>query len=502
VASGGAQFAVHTGINAKKRCFARNFGNCRGWLMLRKFRAPYAVLIAAVALAGIAIFALGVPEFAVGNAVSLVLAGFCAVFGLAAYRLKKRNALLTTALDNMPQGLCMFDNSARLLLCNARFADMYKLGIGSLKSGTPLRDIMEERKRAGTFSGDPVQFVTERTAAIAQGKTTSTSNDMEDGRIIAAADSIMAGGGWVDTFEDITARRKAALAASASQDQQKRRAIVDEIINSLRRETEELLNRTTESADQMRQMAGALLDASGATSERVQGAARMSRDASMNVQSVAAAAEEMSISIAEINRRLARTNEIVRDTASDAQGANGQISTLSQVSQKITEIIEVIHKIAEQTNLLALNATIEAARAGEAGKGFAVVASEVKSLALQTAKATEEIGHQINEVQSSTNAVVQAMTGVTGRMQEINGDTASVAESVSQQNTATGEISRNVGTVAEASRAISDTLEDVTRVADSMQSSARTVLGASEDVTTHATQLRNAVREFLDKIAA
>jgi methyl-accepting chemotaxis protein len=471
--------------------------------MQKKNRSSIAAIVAVAALAGAAIFAFGAPEFPLGgNIVQLLLAGLCAAFAFAAWRSGKRNAMLASALDNMPQGLCMFDSSAKLMLCNARFVEMYKLDAGRLQPGTPLREIMEQRKSAGTFAGDPAQFVSERTAQIAHGRTTSASTDMEDGRIIAAADQIMAGGGWVDTFEDITARRKAALAASASQDQQKRRAIIEEIINSFRRETEELLNSTTESADQMRQMASTLLDASGATSERVQGAARMSRDASMNVQSVAAAAEEMSISIGEINRRLARTNEIVRDTATDAQGTNGQISTLSQVSAKITEIIEVIHKIAEQTNLLALNATIEAARAGEAGKGFAVVASEVKSLALQTAKATEEIGQQINEVQTSTNIVVEAMTGVTGRMQEINDDTASVAESVSQQNTATGEISRNVGTVAEASRAISDTLEDVTRVADSMQSSAQTVLDASEAVTMHATQLRNAVKEFLDKVAA
>jgi methyl-accepting chemotaxis protein len=474
--------------------------------MLKNMSANAKILGAAIvvfAIAGMAIAIFGMPDAsAPGNVPTLVLGALCAGLGFAALRLRQSNAQLMAALDNMPQGLCMFDSGGKLILCNARFVEMYKLDAGRLKPGTALRDIMEQRKSAGTFAGDPQQFVTDRTAAIAAGKATSASSDMADGRIIAAADHIMKGGGWVDTFEDITSRRKAALAAGASQDQQKRRAIVEEIINSFRRETEELLNRTTESAGQMREMASALLEASGATSERVQSAAKMSRDASMNVQSVAAASEQMSISIGEINRRLARTNEIVRTTASEAQGTNDQIGTLSQVSAKITEIIEVIHKIAEQTNLLALNATIEAARAGEAGKGFAVVASEVKSLALQTAKATEEIGKQIGEVQSSTNMVVEAMTGMTGRMQEINEDTASVAESVSQQNTATGEISHNVGTVAEASRAISDTLEDVTRVAHSMQSSAQTVLDASEAVTDVSTQLRDAVTKFLDKVAA
>jgi methyl-accepting chemotaxis protein len=468
-----------------------------------------AISIACIALIALSFGFLGTPSLSgIGklapglNAISFALLGICAALAFVGYRLKQRNALLTKALDNMPQGLCMFDSSARLMFCNARFLELYKLTPAQAKAGVSLREVFELRKKAGTFAGNPEQFAAERAAMIAQGKTTSTAADMEDGRIIASADRIMANGGWIDTFEDITTRRKAALALSASQDQQKRRAIIEEIIGNFRKQTEELLNSTTESADKMRAMASTLLEASGKTSERVQSAAQTSREASMNVQSVATASEQMSSSIAEINRRLARTNEVVRNATSEAQGANAQIGNLSQVSQKITEIIKVIHNIAEQKNLLALNATIEAARAGEAGKGFAIVASEVKSLAVQTANATDEIGSQIAEVQSFTNTVVTAMMRMTERMQEINEDTASVSDSVSQQASATGDISRNVGSVAEASGMIADTLGNVAEVASSMQNSAQTVLEASEAVTAVARKLRNSVNEFLDKVAA
>ena len=456
-------------------------------------------------MAGVAWF--GIPDLAkvdVGAAglVPVALGVLCVVLVFAAWRLKRRNTLLTVTLDNMPQGVCRLDSSARVMLCNARFLEMYKLDRKQAAPGTPLRAVLEARKAAGTFAGDPEAFAAERIALIGQGQTTSASTDMPDGRIIAAADRILAGGGWIDTFEDITARRKAALALSASQDQQKRRAIIEEIIGNFRAQTEALLNSTTDSADEMRAMAVALLEASGKTSAGVQSAAQMSRDASMSVQSAAAASEQMSISISEINRRLGRTNEVVRDTTAEAQGTDAQIANLSQVSQKISEIIQVIHQIAEQTNLLALNATIEAARAGEAGKGFAIVASEVKSLAVQTAKATDEIGSQIAEVQACTDMVVTAMTRMTERMQDINEDTASVAESVEQQSTATGEISHNVNSAAEASRLIADTLGDVTGTAESMQTSAATVLDAAEAVTKMATQLKNSVRDFLDKVAA
>ena len=108
-----------------------------------------------------------------------------------------------------------------------------------------------------------------------------------------------------------------------------------------------------------------------------------------------------------------------------AEQTDGRIGKLSRAAQEIGDVVKLITAIAEQTNLLALNATIEAARAGEAGRGFAVVASEVKSLASQTAKATDEISSHILGMQGATQELVAAIKEIGGTIAQIS-DIASI----------------------------------------------------------------------------
>ncbi|MGD0419992.1 MAG: methyl-accepting chemotaxis protein [Xanthobacteraceae bacterium] len=164
------------------------------------------------------------------------------------------------------------------------------------------------------------------------------------------------------------------------------------------------------------------------------------------------AAEELSASIKEISRQLAQANEVVSKAAADATATNNDIAALARVAQRIGDVVKLIQDIAEQTNLLALNARIEAARAGEAGRGFAAVASEVKSLAVQTAKATGEIAREISSVQSSTGDAVAAIRAITERMQDINAYTSKVVGAIGYQEVATGEILHNVASAAAGSK--------------------------------------------------
>jgi methyl-accepting chemotaxis protein len=402
----------------------------------------------------------------------------------------------------MTQGLCMFDSASRLILCNGRYIEMYQLRPEQARAGLPLRELLDYRIAAGTFSGDPDRYVAECLRQVVEGRTETKTAELGDGRIIAVVSRPLANGGWVATHTDVTERLLAEKERDSLRQGDERRRTTDAAISSFRARVETMLKTVSQSASAMKAAAGTLLTTSDHTLQRAETAAHGSNEASVNVETAAAAAEELSVSIKEISRQLGQTNNVVRAAAADANATNKDIAALAHVAQKIGDVVKLISDIAGQTNLLALNATIEAARAGEAGRGFAVVASEVKSLAVQTAKATQEITHEITAVQQSSAKAVSAIREITQRMQDISDYTGAVALSVEQQETATGEISHNVASAACGAKAIVLALGEVAGGMTQTRSSAETMLAACEDVESATTKLRGEVEEFLGTVAA
>ncbi|MEX0752007.1 MAG: methyl-accepting chemotaxis protein [Xanthobacteraceae bacterium] len=420
--------------------------------------------------------------------------------GSSQENLRAENALLDGALSYMSQGLCMFDAAGRLVFWNRRYAEIYAVQ-GKLRVGFTLRDILEQRLKAGTLAEDPDAYDRRASAAVQGGKTFRHIFELPDGRRIAVANEARPEGGWVSTHEDITERQQLEQERAAIRSQQDHRAAIDAAIAAFRNQVESLLSSVSDSASAMRATATSLFDASHKTSQRAEGAVSAFNEASSNVKTAAVAANELSRSIAEIDRQLAHTSEIVQLATSEAQATDSEIAILSDGAQKIGDVVKLIRDIAGQTNLLALNATIEAARAGECGKGFAVVASEVKSLAVQTSKATEDIASHIAAVQNSTTSAVEAIRRIANRMQEINQFTTAVAASVEQQNGATGEISQSVASAARGTGVVVTVLGEVAGGTSETRSSAETVLNASETVETAVSDLRSKVEAFLAKVA-
>jgi methyl-accepting chemotaxis protein len=405
------------------------------------------------------------------------------------------------ALDNMSQGLCMFGPDERLIITNNRYIEMYGLSRDVVKPGVPFIELLRHRVALGNLSDDAERYRINLLELLARGETMNRIVDSGRGRKIRVINKPLAGGGWVGTHEDVTERWELEKQRDDISAQESRRAMIDAAISAFRERVEDVLRVVSDSAGAMKSTAAILFESSEQASQRAISAVKTANDASANVKSSAAAADEMSGSIGEIGQQIGRTTEVVRAAVQEAQATNEQITGLAEAAQKIGDVVKLIRNIAGQTNLLALNATIEAARAGEAGRGFAVVAGEVKSLAVQTAKATEDIAKQILAVQASTTNAVEAISKFSERMREINAYASAVATSVGQQNAATNEISRNVASAARGTSMVVTVLNEVAGAATSARSSAETVLGAAQSVEAAVGKLRGEVECFLSKVA-
>lgn len=277
--------------------------------------------------------------------------------------------------------------------------------------------------------------------------------------------------------------------------------------NQMNRMSDELSNGATETKENTASIVGS----SESLSSKMEGLSKVCRTVSSQSSDVSERVESIEETLREISKS---TEDSVRhsdEVVSLVEASSKKTETLNEVARDIGRMVEVIEDIAEQTNLLALNATIEASRAGESGHGFAVVATEVKELAFKTSKATEEIRHQVDSIQQSTEVSLDSVKQIRSAIGSVSRSAGKIAESVDSQleetkdivdvakSTATSitSLNKSLSQSAVVSRGISSSIHKVDDVAQKTDGVATEAEESSDNVDTLARELFGLVNEFV-----
>ncbi len=269
--------------------------------------------------------------------------------------------------------------------------------------------------------------------------------------------------------------------------------------------TEEVSAKSTSVASSAEEMSVSIHTIASSAEEisvNIQGIFSTAEQMSNNMNSVAQAVREMSTAINDISENAREGAKVSTEALQMAKTATGTMNTLGDAVKEIGVVIQIIRKIAEDTNLLALNARIEAASAGNAGRGFAVVANEIKELANQSGQAAQDVARRIEEVQKHTRDAVRVIEEVSSIIKTINDSVGGITNSVTQQTQAGNEISSNVfqantgvGNIASSIAEISEGVNDMSRNAGEVAKATNDVAADIQVVSEAADQSNAGARQ-------
>lgn len=295
---------------------------------------------------------------------------------------------------------------------------------------------------------------------------------------------------------------QARLQAQKEEAQIERQRALHKIAEQFEHKVADVVTKVASASSQLQSTATSMAASAEQASTRTSEVTTSMQEANSGATAAAAASDEFALSIGEVSRQAASSAELARKATISTRDADATISNLSQSAEQVGAIVELIQTIAQRTNLLALNASIEAARGGQAGRGFAVVASEVKELAMQTSRATDQVAEQIRAMQETTGASVEALRSIGREVAELESTAVSIASAVDEQSLAGQDLARSIDMAARGTEEVSEHIKEVQELSISTGSAAAQVLSSATALEQQSATLRSQVNALLEEVRA